>query len=102
MIAHLAAVLAGAFIWANLEVQIEGKHGWAKNLPTWRVEKHFLLDIFMGGRPLTGCHTCALTFVACAFHLPLIWMGRWSSGLECEVLGSLLFFWVFEDFFWFI
>ncbi len=102
MIGHLAAVVAGAFIWANLEVQIEGPHGWAKNLPTWRVEKHVLLDVFMGGRPLTGFHTWAFSFVAFAFHLPLLWLGRWTWALECEVLGSLMLFWVVEDFFWFI
>jgi hypothetical protein len=102
MIWHLLAVLAGAFIWANLEVQIEGPHGWAKNLPTWRIEKHFLLDIFMGGRALTGFHTWAFSFVAFAFHLPLVWLGRWTWPLECEVLGSLMLFWVVEDFLWFI
>lgn len=102
MIEHLAVVLFGAFLWAKLEVEIEGKNGWAKNLPTWRIEGHFLLDLFMGGRPLTGYHAWAFSFVAFAFHLPLLWMKTWSVPLECEVLGSLMLFWVVEDFVWFM
>ena len=102
MIAHLASVFVGAFIWAKLEIEIEGKYGWATNLPTWRIKKHVLLDIFMGGRDLTGFHLWAFTFVAFAFHLPLLWAVHWTGPLECEILGSLLLFWVLEDFFWFM
>jgi hypothetical protein len=99
---RLLAVLVGAFLWAKLEIEIEGKYGWAANLPTWRIKKHVLLDIFMGGRDLTGFHTWAFSFVAFAFHLPLIWAGHWTGPLECEVLGCLMLFWVLEDFFWFM
>jgi len=102
MTIHLIAVLVGAFLWAKLEVEIEGKHGWAKKLPTWRIEKHFLLDLFMGGRALTGYHAWAFTFVGFAFHLPMIWADYWSWALECEILGSLMLFWVAEDFLWFM
>jgi hypothetical protein len=102
MIFHLAVVLFGAYMWAKLEVEIEGKDGWAKSLPTWRIEKHFLLDVFMGGRPLTGYHLWAFSFVAFAFHLPFLWMRMWSIPLECEILGSLMLFWVIEDFLWFM
>jgi hypothetical protein len=35
-----------AFFFANVEIQIEGAAGWAANLPTWRIEHHWLLDIF--------------------------------------------------------
>ena len=46
-------IITSAFLWAKLEIQIEGKRGWAQDLPTWRVEKHYLLSLFYGGRPLT-------------------------------------------------
>jgi hypothetical protein len=49
-------VFLPAFFFANVEIQIEGAHGWAASLPTWRIEKHQLLDIFCGGRPMTGYH----------------------------------------------
>ena len=102
MIGRLIAVPIAAFMWAKLEVEIEGKDGWAKNLPTWRINNHFLLDVFLGGRPLTGFHTWAFSFVFFAFHLPLLWMQTWSWPLEVQVIGSVMLFWVVEDFIWFI
>ena len=102
MIASLLAVVLAAFMWAKLEVEIEGKDGWAKNLPTWRLEKHVLLDIFLNGRALTGYHLWAFIFVCFMFHLPLVWMNRWTWPLESQILGCILLFWVLEDFFWFM
>ena len=37
-----------AFFFAEVEIQIEGDAGWATSLPTWRIEQHWLLDIFWG------------------------------------------------------
>lgn len=37
---------------AALEVQIEGKYGWVKKLPTWRI-KSKIFGYFMGGKELT-------------------------------------------------
>jgi hypothetical protein len=54
--ASLVAVLPLALLLANVEVQIEGSAGWAANLPTWRIEDGWLLDLFWGGRPMTGYH----------------------------------------------
>jgi len=102
MIHQLAIVFIAAYMWAKLEVEIEGKHGWAKNLPTWRVEKHILLDYFMNGRPLTGYHFWAFAFVFFIFHLPLFWINSWSWPAECRIMGSILLFWVIEDVLWFI
>lgn len=51
----LLAVVVLALFFANVEIQIEGPHGWAASLPvTFRVEEHWLLDVFWGGRALTG------------------------------------------------
>ena len=36
MFLPLAFVLLIAYFMAKLEINIEGKHGWAENLPTWR------------------------------------------------------------------
>lgn len=30
----------GLTIFAQVEIQIEGAAGWAKNLPTWRIDHH--------------------------------------------------------------
>jgi len=53
---YLGWVALMAFFFAKVEIQIEGAAGWASALPTWRIESHWLLDIFWGGRPMTGYH----------------------------------------------
>ena len=92
--------LLGLF-FAMTEIQIEGASGWAASLPTWRIEKHPLLDIFWGGRAMTGYHAWVFPFMALAFHLPLVMLGRFSWQLEARCLGSLMLFWISEDFLWF-
>lgn len=94
-------IIIAAFIFAKLEIEIEGAHGWAAELPTWRVEKHLLLDIFFGGRPLTGYHVWAFAFVCCLFHLPFFLYGTWSWRGEAYAIGGYSLFWVVEDFLWF-
>ncbi|MBD3308853.1 hypothetical protein GF339_20775, partial [candidate division KSB3 bacterium] len=42
-----------SFFFAKVEIHIEGEAGWAANLPTWRIERHWLLDLLWGGRPMT-------------------------------------------------
>ena len=42
----LSVFLLG-FFFAKLEIAVEGDAGWAENLPTWRIEGHWLLDIFI-------------------------------------------------------
>jgi hypothetical protein len=90
------------FFFAQVEIQIEGAAGWAANLPTWRIEQHWLLDMFWGGRPMTGYHAWVFPFVALFFHLPLFFMGQWSWRLEARVLACILLFWLIEDFVWFV
>lgn len=94
-------VLLG-FFFAQVEIQIEGPAGWAANLPTWRIEEHWLLDIFWGGRAMTGYHAWVFPFVALFFHLPLFFMGRWTLALQCRVIGCIMLFWIVEDFLWFV
>jgi hypothetical protein len=90
-----------AFVFAKVEVQIEGPHGWAARLPTWRIEKHPLLDLFWGGRPLTGYHVWVFLFMALAFHAPLVLGLEFTPAREARILGALAVFWVLEDFLWF-
>ena len=95
-------VLLLGFFFANVEIQIEGAGGWAANLPTWRVERHWLLDLFWGGRPMTGYHAWVFSFMALVFHLPAVLLQRWSLNLEVRILGSLALFWIIEDWLWFV
>lgn len=91
-----------AYCFANVEVQIEGAAGWAAALPTWRVEHHWLLDVFWGGRPMTGYHAWMFPFIALVFHFPAFLFGRWSWRLEARALGCIMQFWIMEDFLWFV
>ena len=99
---YLGWVLVLAFVFAKVEVNIEGATGWAGNLPTWRVERHPLLDLFWGGRPLTGYHVWVFLFMALVFHLPLFFARPFEWRLEARVLGGLMIFWIVEDFLWFV
>ena len=96
------AVLPLALLLANEEVQIEGSAGWAANLPTWRIEDGWLLDLFWGGRPMTGYHVYIFSFVALFFHFPFAFCWRWSWRAEARALASIALFWVAEDFLWFL
>jgi hypothetical protein len=101
-VALLAFVTTLAFFFAMLEIQIEGPHGWAAALPTWRIEKHPLLDLFWGGRPMTGYHAWAFSFMAAVFHLPLILSAAFTLRMEARIIGCLAIFWIVEDFLWFV
>ena len=98
----LGWILLLSFFFAKVEIQIEGDCGWAENLPTWRIERHWLLDIFWGGRPMTGYHAWAFSFMALVFHLSVFLGGKWTLPLEARILGSLMLFWACEDFLWFV
>ncbi len=91
-----------AFVFAKVEIQIEGSDGWAANLPTWRIEKHWLLDVFFGGRPLTGYHAWCLPFVLGVFHLPMAMLWTWSWPLEARAMAAFMIFWIVEDLLWFL
>lgn len=90
-----------AAVFAQVEIQIEGTVGWAGALPTWRIESHPLLDVFWGGRPLTGYHVWVFLFMALAFHFGVLVGARPTWKLELRILGSLMLFWILEDALWF-
>jgi hypothetical protein len=87
MILYILFILVAAFFWAKLKIEIEGREGWAAGLPTWRVENHVLLDVLYGGRPLTGYHFWAFTFVCFLFHLPFFWTHAWSWQPRADDAG---------------
>jgi hypothetical protein len=102
LMSTIGFVVVLAFFFAKVEIHIEGDAGWAANLPTWRVEEHWLLNIFWGGRAMTGYHAWVISFIALFFHLPLLFMWQWTWQLEARILASLVVFWIVEDFLWFI
>ena len=100
--AFIAWIIFCAWLFARVEIEIEGPAGWAANLPTWRVEEHPLLDWFWGSRAMTGYHAWMFSFMLAIFHLPVFVFGTVSWKIEARIFGGLMVFWILEDFLWFV
>ena len=88
-----------AFVLAQLEIQIEGPHGWAERLPTWRWQTPGVLR--WAGKPITGYHVFLMTFILLFVHLPMVYLG-FSLEREAELLSLFFLLAVFWDFLWFV
>lgn len=99
---YMAWVALMGLFFANAEIHIEGGAGWATSLPTWRIEKHLLLDLFWGGRAMTGYHAWVFSFMILVFLMPLAFNGRWRARDLLLALAGLIVFWIVEDFLWFV
>jgi hypothetical protein len=77
-----------ALFFAQTEIQIEGAAGWAAALPTWRIEHHWLLDLFWGGRPMTGYHAWCFRSSRC-FSIFRCCSCNWVS-----LFGAALLLWL--------
>ncbi|HUF11908.1 MAG TPA: hypothetical protein VMN78_02285 [Longimicrobiales bacterium] len=96
----LLAAVSVAF--ALLEIQIEGGHGWASGLPTWRIRNRWT-ERFLGARAITGYHLYAHVFVLLLVHLPYaVVPDAWDWRVELRILAFLILFWILEDFLWFV
>ena len=62
-----------AFLVAKLEINIEGKYGWAEKLPTRKI-KNKITDLLLGGAPLTGYHFWLFLTILFSLHLPFFWV----------------------------
>lgn len=90
---------------ALLEIQIEGKNGWAKNLPCWRAKKPYNFAVraymfFMSGRELTGYHLVMFTFVLLILHFPYFAGVGWSEKREVWTISNYFLLSVTWDFLW--
>jgi hypothetical protein len=88
-----------ALVLAHLEIQIEGPHGWAERLPTWRWQTPAVLR--WAGKPITGYHVFLLLFILLFLHLPMMYVG-FSLEREAELLALFGLLAVFWDFLWFV
>ena len=102
LVLTLAFVVVLAYLFANAEVHIEGDGGWASTLPTWRIEHHWLLDLFWGGRAMTGYHAYVFSFITIFFHFPIFFLAQWSWQMEARIMASIMLFWIVEDYRWFV
>jgi len=100
-----ALLFAYALLFALVEIEIEGKDGWAMSLPTWFRRKPLYArawGFLLSGKPLTGYHAVMFFIPFASFHLGLAFGQPWSPGLEVRVLASYLVWNVTWDFLWFL
>ena len=95
-------LFATSYVFARLEIEIEGPDGWAAKLPTWRICNKWT-NLFYGGRPLTGYHLWVQVFVLLLVHCPFaLGFVPWNWSGELRVIGYLILFFLVEDFLWFV
>src|ERR1043166_1383984 len=88
-----------ALVLALLEIQIEGPHGWAARLPTWRWASRRVRGWLEN--PVTGYHVFLNLFILLLLHLPLVVVGA-SIERESEILSLYFLLCVSWDFLWFV
>jgi hypothetical protein len=91
-----------ATVLALLEVQVEGKFGWAEKLPCWRPKNPEAFaprtySRIMGDRPLTGYHIVFFSLIK--FKLGYIpWHRKWIGFMPTDYLVLLFFSFLFASF----
>ncbi|MFA4831319.1 MAG: hypothetical protein WC862_03120 [Patescibacteria group bacterium] len=98
-------LFALALLFAAIEVEIEGRHGWAEKLPTWYRREGVVARMYgvvMGGKPLTGYHAFMFFLPLIIFHLPFVWGMEWSSKQEWRTIAIYFAWCPLWDFLWFI
>ena len=86
-----------ALALAHLEIQIEGPHGWAEKLPTWRWDGPGV-RLWLG-KPVTGYHLYLMTVILLLLHLPQLYGGSWER--EADLLAMFFLLTVTWDLLWF-
>jgi hypothetical protein len=101
-----AGALEGVYLFAlchalaRVEIHIEGAHGWAVNLPTWRWGPEWWLRA-TNGKELTGYHVWLTVFLIGMFHLPLVFAG-FSLALLAKCAASYMLVTAAWDLQWFV
>jgi hypothetical protein len=101
-IVNIVFIIIIAFAIAKLEIQIEGKDGWAKNLPTWK-NNNKLTNLIIGkDYPLTGYHLWAFITLFLFIQFPFFMGMPFSIQEELKLISMLFLIAVLEDFLWFV
>ena len=101
LITNVIFIILVAFFIAKLEIQVEGKDGWAKNLPTWKVNNR-LTKMLLREHPFTGYHLWAFLTMAILLHFPFFLGFAWNLSLEIKIISTFFLIAVLEDFLWFV
>lgn len=88
-------IIVFAFVFALIEIEIEGKDGWAKHLPTPHLTKN--------NKSLTIYHVYIFLFVFLSFNMVFFAQSQlinWRNTLY--ILSMTLMFFFLEDMYWFL
>lgn len=94
-----------ALLFAAVEIESEGKYGWAEKAPTWYRTTGFfgrLWGFFMGKKPLTGYHLILFFLTLVMFHIGFIMGVEWSTETELTTLAIYFAWGPTWDFLWFV
>lgn len=94
-----------AMVFAAIEIEAEGKFGWAEKMPTWYRTSGFFAKVYgivMAKKPLTGYHTFMFFLPLMIFHSHFFVGIEWSKEKELLSLSLYFAFCPCWDFLWFI
>ncbi len=92
-----------AIVLAIVEIQIEGKDGWAKSLPTWTPSGLTAkLTHKLTGKKLTGYHLSLFPLVLLIFHIPYVRGVELTLTHWLTTISLFTMFIVLWDFLWFV
>ncbi len=94
-----------ALLFALVEIEIEGKNGWAMNLPTWFRRRPWYARVYaflLSGKPLTGYHAVMFFIPFLSFHIGLAFGQPWSWQLEARMVATYLVWNMTWDVLWFL
>lgn len=91
---------------AVLEIQIEGKNGWAEKLPAWHPARgsrlRRLYASFSNRKELDGYHITLFTVLILVFYLPFAFGAPLGLVEFLKALSLFFLFMVVWDFLWFV
>jgi hypothetical protein len=88
-----------ALFQALQECQIEGKAGWARHLPTFRI--NIFITKFILAKEITGYHIFLLLMYITIFHGIYLFQ-PYALKTELIIFGLLNWYFVIEDFLFFV
>jgi hypothetical protein len=94
-----------ALVFALVEIEIEGRYGWAEKLPTpYRVSGPLarVFGFLLGGKPLTGYNLLMFAATLLAFHLSFAFGAPWTAARELALLAAWVSWAAAWDCLWFL
>jgi hypothetical protein len=90
-----------AFFLALVEIELEGKFGWAEKAQTW-YRTTGIWKLLQGGKPMTGYHLFMNIFLFLIFHFAFFIGLPWTLSKELILLALFCVFVPLWDFLWFV